>query len=188
VHNTGRRPIRIHDQLLFPGEVSLSLGTGYTQMFVQASHHRQHLLEVFVTGLDGAQPVPQHEEPTRAPSQWRLTDAERLVLVVLAQRYLLHEPHPQPLSWRQTAEQLAELQPEAGWSPKRVEHVVCGIRARVSRAGVPRLTRGEVGDPVGNTLNRNLIHELLITTTLVPMDLALIDAAGAYRRPVVTTR
>lgn len=37
------------------------------------------------------------------------------------------------------------------------------------------LTRDEVGEPVGNTLNHNLITELLLTTTLVPPDLAEID-------------
>ncbi|MEK8168822.1 hypothetical protein NKH77_00410 [Streptomyces sp. M19] len=42
---------------------------------------------------------------------------------------------------------------------------------------MPMLTREEVGDPVGNTLNDNLIHALLMSTTLVPQDLALINAA-----------
>jgi hypothetical protein len=40
---------------------------------------------------------------------------------------------------------------------------------------VAGLTRDEVGEPVGNALNHNLITELLLTTTLVPPDLAEID-------------
>jgi hypothetical protein len=58
-----------------------------------------------------------------------------------------------------------------GCAAKRVEHVIYRVRARLSRAGVPGLTREEVSNPVGNTLNHNLIQELLMTTTLVPMDL-----------------
>ncbi|MEE4598003.1 hypothetical protein V2J94_40110 [Streptomyces sp. DSM 41524] len=39
------------------------------------------------------------------------------------------------------------------------------------------LTREEVGEPVGNALNDHLIRALMMPTTLVPPDLALIDAA-----------
>lgn len=47
---------------------------------------------------------------------------------------------------------------------------------RLSRAGgVEGLTREEVGEPVGNTLNHNLIMELLRSTTLVPSDLNLLE-------------
>lgn len=42
---------------------------------------------------------------------------------------------------------------------------------------MPWLTREELGEPVGNALNDNLIRALLTSTTLVPMDLALIDSA-----------
>lgn len=177
VRNMGHRPIRIDGQFLFCGEQPQSLGIGYTQIFVQTTSVRQHLLEVFVTGPGSEWPVTMHTDATEPPTQWQLTETERLVLVVFAQRYLLREPYPQPLSWRQAAEYLADLQPAVGWTAKRVEHVIHRVRARLSRAGVPGLTREEVSDPVGNTLNHNLIQELLMTTTLVPMDLALIDAA-----------
>lgn len=88
--------------------------------------------------------------------------------MVLGQRYLLHDPRPQPLTWKETAAQLAEFQPTAGWGPKRVEHLVTGVRTRLSRNGVPWLTREEIGEPVGSTLNDNLLRELLLSTTLVP--------------------
>ena len=48
------------------------------------------------------------------------------------------------------------------------------MRRRLSSAGVPGLTREEVGEPVGNMLNHNLIGELLRTRTLVPPDLLVL--------------
>jgi pSer/pThr/pTyr-binding forkhead associated (FHA) protein len=50
---------------------------------------------------------------------------------------------------------------------------VSRVRTRMSRGGVAGLTREEVGEPVGNTLNHNLIRELTESTTLVPPDLRL---------------
>ncbi|MFG2465048.1 FHA domain-containing protein [Streptomyces canus] len=178
VSNSGRLPIRCPGaRLLFRDEEPLPLDTGYTPLFVGGSHGREHLLEVFVTGPEGDRPPPRHEDVTRPPRVWALTEQEKLALVVLGRRYLLHEPRPQPLTWRQTAAELAELQPGAGWTDKRVEHLVNGVRTRLSRDGVPWLTREEIGEPVGNALNDHLIRALLASTTLVPMDLALIDAA-----------
>ncbi len=178
VSNHGRLPIRLAGaRLLFREEEAIPLDTGYTPLFVRGSHHREHLLEVFVTGPEGRTPVPMPQDITRPPRTWLLTDEERLALVVLGQRYLLHDLRPQPLTWKETAAQLASLQPSAAWGPKRVEHLVTAVRVRLSRGGVPWLTREEVGEPVGNTLNDNLLRELLLSTTLVPPDLALLDGA-----------
>lgn len=178
VSNAGRLPIRCAGaRLLFPDEEPLPLDTGYTPLFVGGARGREHLLEVFVTGPEDERPVPRHGDVTRPPRVWVLTEPEKLALVVLGRRYLLHELRPQPLTWRQTAAELAGLQPPAGWTDKRVEHLVTGVRVRLSRDGVPWLTREEVGEPVGNALNDHLIRALLASTTLVPMDLALIDAA-----------
>lgn len=175
IENTGRLPLRLPGgRLLFAEEEPVPLDEGYTPVFVRGSNDREHLLEVFVTGPDGGRPAARHRDATQQPVLWRLDDDERLVLTVLGQRYLLHEHRPQPLSWRQAADQLAELRPDAGWTPKRVEHAVAGVRTRMSRGGVPGLTREEVGEPVGNALNDNLIRELVLSTTLVPPDLALL--------------
>jgi hypothetical protein len=175
IRNTGRLPVRLPGgRLLFAEEEPVPLGDGYTPVFVRGSSGREHLLEVFVTGADGGRPAARHREATQQPVLWRLDDDERLVLVVLGQRYLLHEHRPQPLSWRQAADQLAEIQPAAGWTPKRVEHAVTAIRTRMSKGGVSGLTREEVGEPVGNALNDNLIRELVLSTTLVPPDLELL--------------
>lgn len=176
VSNTGIRPLRVAGRrYLFPGEDPLPLPQGYTPLFVGGSRRREHLLELYVTGSEGVRPVARHGDPTEPPESWRLERDERLALIVLGQRYLWHDFHPQPLTWQQTARQLAEFEPGAAWTAKRVEHLVVGVRNRLSMAGVPGLTRNEVGEPVGNTLNRNLLTELMLSATLVPRDLALLD-------------
>ncbi|QWF82882.1 FHA domain-containing protein [Amycolatopsis sp. CA-230715] len=176
IANTGKLPIRLPgSRLLFGDEEPVPLAEGYTPLFVRGSHNREHLLEAYVTGSTGIKPPPRHAEITQPPRTWLLQADERLALIVLGQRYLLHELRPQPLSWRQAAAQLALLHPDAGWTAKRVEHVVVAVRNRLSRGGVPGLTREEVGEPVGNTLNDNLLKELLLSTTLVPPDLTLLD-------------
>ncbi|MGW5645623.1 FHA domain-containing protein [Saccharopolyspora sp. NPDC003752] len=177
VHNTGRLPVRFPgSRLLFADDEPVPLTTGYTPLFLSGSSGREHLLELYVAGPDGQPPASKHSDPTQPPRTWKLSPTEKLLLVVLGQRYLMHEAYPQPLSWRQAAEHLAELQPDAGWTAKRVEHDVVDVRTRLSKGGVPGLTRDEVGEPVGNTLNHNLIRELMESTTLVPPDLRVLDA------------
>ncbi|MEK8172054.1 hypothetical protein NKH77_30475 [Streptomyces sp. M19] len=134
-----------------------------------------------MTGPEDEPPTPLPGDVTRPPRVWWLSAEEKLALVVLGQRYLLHHPRPQPLTWEQTYRQLSELRPDAGWTKKRVEHAVNDVRARLSDGGVPWLTREEVGEPVGNTLNDNLLRELLLSTTLVPLDLSLIDGRSGAR-------
>jgi hypothetical protein len=173
---TGRLPVRFPGELmLFAGEDPLPLAAGYTPLYVQGSSGREHLIQVYVVGDSGSRPVLRPRDPTHPPRTWKLSPDERLALTVVGQRYLLHDLHPLPLSWRQAADQLAELQPTAGWTAKRVEHLVSNLRARLSRDGVSGLTREEVGEPVGNALNDNLFRELLLTTTLVPRDLKALD-------------
>ncbi|MET7995314.1 FHA domain-containing protein [Amycolatopsis sp. NPDC005232] len=176
MHNTGRLPIRLPgSRLLFPEEEPVPLAEGYTAVFVRGSADREHLLELYVSGADGRRPESRPQDVTEPPRMWRLSPEERLVLVSLAQRYLLQQPYPQPMAWRQVAEQLSELAPGSRWTPKRVEHLVVAVRARLARAGVAGLTREEVGEPVGNSLNDNLVKELLLSTSLVPPDLALLE-------------
>ncbi len=176
VRTVGRLPVRLGGgRLLFQGEDPVPLPEGYTPLFLRGSYGREHLLELYVTGPRGRVPVSRHDDATRPPRTWRLDPDERLALVALGRRYLLHEAYPQPLAWRQAAELLGELRPGEGWTAKRVEHMVTSVRARLSRGGVAGLTRDEVGEPVGNLLNHNLIHELMASTTLVPTDLRLLD-------------
>jgi hypothetical protein len=175
LRNTGRSPIRLSARLLFPGEEPFLLAEGYTPVFVPGSGGREHLLEVYVVGAGGDGPSGHQAGPTIAPATWPLSGDERLALVVLGQRYLLHEPNPQPLTWQQAAEQLAELQPAAAWTAERVEDMVVRVRTRLSSAGVTGLTDEDVAGPVGNVLNHNLIAELVHSATLVPLDLSRLD-------------
>lgn len=176
VRNTGGLPIRLPgSQLLLRGQQE-PLPVAYTPLFIRSGCNREHLLEVRVTGpvLGGCLDM-QFDDSTRAPMIWQLSNRERLVLVALGQRYLRHEAYPQPLSWSNVAMELARVQPAENWTAKRAEHVVSSVRARLVERGVAGLTRDEVGEPVGNALNHNLIMELLLSTTLVPPDLRLLD-------------
>jgi hypothetical protein len=151
VSNTGQRPIRLpKSQWLFANEAAIPLAEGYTPLFVPGARDREHLLEVYVTGI--------RPDVTGPPGTYALSAEERLVLVVLGQRYLLHEANPKPLTWQQAAATLAELRPEAGWTSRKVEHRVAAVAQRLSHAGVP-----------------DLLRELVRSTTLVPPDLAVLD-------------
>ncbi len=175
VRNLGTVPIRFPGAaLLLSGQEEL-LPVAYTPLFIRTEPGREHLLEVRIAGSSARPSAACHDQITQSPATWELSDRERLVLVVLGQRYLFHEAHPAPLSWSQVAAQLAELQPQVGWTAKSAEHVVGAVRKRLARRGIPDLTRDEVGEPVGNTLNHNLLLELLLSTTLVPPDLRLIN-------------
>jgi hypothetical protein len=179
ISTLGRLPLRLPEsRLLFRQDEPVPLPAGYTPLFVRGSHERLHLLEVHVQPRDGNRPLIDHHAPTRPPRTWHLTSVEKRVVVVLAQRYLLHEVHPIPLSWRQVAEHLNEIRPADDWNHKKVERVVAEVRNRLSGNGVSGLTREEVGEPIGNTLNHNLIRELMESTTLVPPDLRILDHDG----------
>ncbi|MFE7503764.1 hypothetical protein [Promicromonospora sp. NPDC057488] len=174
--NTGHRALQLpHSLMLFPEDDPHPVDPGYTPVFVSGTARRQHLLELYVTGDDGRRPRPAPNSATLRDKPWALSSDERLALVSLAQKYLLHEAYPQPCTWQQVAADLSGMQPSQQWTSKRAEHLVAGVRRRLSRGGVPGLTREEVGEPVGNMLNHNLVMELLQTRTLVPPDLLLLD-------------
>ncbi|GIG68113.1 FHA domain-containing protein [Phytomonospora endophytica] len=177
IRNTGRLPIEI------PGEPMLLSGhespikSGYTPMLITSRRRPAHLLEIHLVGYGRGD---SHEEPhaeTRPPEVYDLRLPERLVLASLAQRYLRGERHPQPVTWRQVADDLNALPDGRSWSAKSVEHIVSQLRERLAsgRDPIPGILRGEVGEPVGNVLNHNLIQALLRTSTLIPEDLKLID-------------
>jgi hypothetical protein len=156
---------------------------GYTPLLIGVSGDRRHLLEIrVVNGSSGSGRAVQPEDRTEPPPDvYCLSRRERLVLTVLAQRYLRQEPYPQPVSWQQVAEDLDRLAPGEGWTRKRAEHVVSGVRERLAGThGVAGLLRDDgIGEPVGNTLNHNLIQALLTTTTLLPEDLESLTAGDA---------
>ncbi|MGI9003381.1 MAG: FHA domain-containing protein [Pseudonocardia sp.] len=175
VRNVGCRPMRLPSGELFTNGDPVPLATGYTPLFVTGSQGRQHLLELYVVGPGGDRPRARPNHETLRPTIWPLTADELIAVIVLGQRYLRHEPNPQPLCWQQAAEELALLDPEGDWTAKRLEHKVVKVRHRLSSRGVYGLLTSEVPKPVGNQLNDNLIRELVRSTTLVPTDLSRLD-------------
>ena len=175
--NTGRGPIELpQSRWLRPSEEPIPLAGGYTTLHVLGSRDRNHLVELYVAGVDGLAPTIRHSSVTRPTRPWQLTADERLALVALGQRYLHNDPGPQPLTHQQVAELLAELRADPKWTKKKVEQIVDKVRKRLAGRGVEGLLREEVGEPVGNTLGVNLIKELLRSMTLTPNDLDLIDS------------
>ncbi|MEV0643766.1 FHA domain-containing protein [Phytomonospora sp. NPDC050363] len=176
IRNTGRLPIEIPGApMLLSGHEAL-ISPGYTPMLIASRRRPSHLLEIHVVGSG---PTDSSEDPhveTRPPDVYDLSLVERMVVTALAQRYLRQEPHPQPVSWRQVADDLNRLPDGRTWTPKSAEHKVGGVRERLAsgRDPIPGILREEVGEPVGNVLNHNLIQALLRTATLIPEDLALL--------------
>jgi hypothetical protein len=177
LRNEGRLPIYLPDDLMVLSGHELPMAPGYTPVFINTPARRSYLLEIHVAGPvgDAADEIPQL--PTREPDVYQLSEDERLVLVVLAQRYLRQERYPQPVSWKQVAEDLNRIAENREWTPKIAAHLVGTVRERLAaaRTPVPGILRDDgVGEPVGNVLNHNLIRALLKNTTLMPTDLELL--------------
>lgn len=175
IRNEGRVPIRLPRSTLLVAGQEVPLAEGYIPLFIRTAPQREHLIEVRIVGRSrtGASARPSDETVPR--QSWEINDTERLVLTALAQRYLRQDAHPQPLSWRQVDAELNTLAGREEWRHNRAANVVAAVRRRLTKAGVPGLTLDDVGDPVGNALNHNLIQELLESTTLMPPDLRLLS-------------
>jgi hypothetical protein len=172
ISNEGTQPIRVADSyLLYRGEDPIPLDTGYTPLLIRGSERREHLLEVFVTTAQRSGPTPRHRHETHHGIPYALSVEEKLALIVLGQRYLRREPYPQPLTWKETAKLLTELQPGMGWKQRRVEELVAEVRHRLTLLGVDGLMAQDVPPPIGNMLNHNLFQELMVSGTLTPNDL-----------------
>ncbi|WP_203658139.1 FHA domain-containing protein [Actinocatenispora rupis] len=174
VRNEGRLPIQLPgDSLLLSGH-ELLMDPGYTPLLIGSPRRRTHLLEVHVVAPAAVDAAVGPRTPTRSPDGHDLSPVERLVLAALAQRYLRQERYPQPVSWKQVADDLNAATPGRTWTRKAAEHVVGRVRERLA-ATVPGVLRDDgVGEPVGNTLNHNLIQALLRSATLLPADLHLL--------------
>ena len=177
LRNIGKLPIRLVDESMVLTGHELALKSGCTPLLVGAPAHRVHLVEVHVAGYPrpGAETGP--DTPTRSPDEYELSEAERMAVVAVAQRYLRQDPSPQPVSWAQAADDLSRA-PGVGrkWTARSIEHVVGAVRQRLAtgRSPIPGILRGEMPEPVGNTLNHNLITALLRSATLTPQDLDLL--------------
>src|SRR5882757_9891116 len=99
LRNLSRLPIQLPGDSLLLAGCEIALTGGYLPLFMGASRHRQHLVEIYLAGLSPADDGVTSGSPTVLPTQYELGEVERLVLTALAQRYLRQESRPQPLSW-----------------------------------------------------------------------------------------
>ncbi|MEV0197368.1 FHA domain-containing protein [Nonomuraea sp. NPDC050691] len=174
LYNLGKLPIRFPGGRLVLAGQRATLPAAHTPLFIVAPE-QEHLLEVrIVMTPPSSGPENRQEADTRDPTGWDLSPNERLVLTCLAQRYLLPEPWPQPLTWAQVEDELRVLRPGEGWTAKRAAHIVTQTRKRLS-AKVPGLLEEEIPPPLGNALNHNLITALLTSATIGASDLRLLD-------------
>ncbi|MFC7099460.1 hypothetical protein ACFQQB_02560 [Nonomuraea rubra] len=96
LRNTGQQLLRLpRGRLMHAATKAFPLAPGYTPVFVRGSGFREHLVELYVTGHDEER-APRRRAATLPPRRWPLDDDERLLLVVLGQRYLLYEEGPRP--------------------------------------------------------------------------------------------
>ncbi|QFG21980.1 hypothetical protein [Actinomadura sp. WMMB 499] len=192
--NSGRLPIRFPDRLLLGGQ-DAELPAEYTPLFILGPDER-HLLETRIAarprsgladppgtgaaelceaGTADRDVVTPDDREALLDGRGLESEVEHLVLVALARRYLAQAPNPTPLTWVQVAEEMARVQPDAGWNWRRVARVVEKVRKRLSPR-IPGLLEEEIPPPIGNALNHNLIDALLVRTTLVQSDLLLLEA------------
>ncbi len=178
LRNTGQQLVRLpRGRMLHLSTDPVPLDTGYTPLFVKGSGYREHLVELYVAGHDDQGPVSRRRAETVRPETWARDDDERLLLVVLGQRYLLYEEEPRPLSYAVAAKQLAYLRPDGNRTERRIEHRVEAVRRRLHHTGFRYPVRHDKsqGRPADNSLLHNLIKGLVESTTLVPPDLDLME-------------
>lgn len=183
LRNTGQQLVRLpRGRMMHLATEPIPLATGYTPLFVKGSGYREHLVELYVAGHDDQGPVSRRQAETVRPETWSLDDDERLLLVVLGQRYLLYEEDPRPLTYRQAAERLGYLRPDAQWNERRIEFRIEAVRRRLHGTGFkyPLLHDKSEGRPADNSLLHNLIRGLVESTTLVPPDLELMEDDEAW--------
>ncbi|MEV0612717.1 FHA domain-containing protein [Nonomuraea sp. NPDC050404] len=176
LRNVGRQLLRLpKGRMMHTTTEALPLAPGYTPVFVRGSGYREHLVELYVSGPDDER-APRRRAETLPPKRWPLDDEERLLLVVLGQRYLLYEEGPRPLSYRQAAEQLGYLRPGDEWRERRVENRIEVVRRRLDAGGFPYpLTHDKAAGGPSDNLLHNLLRGLVESTTLVPPDLDLLE-------------
>lgn len=182
MRNTGRLPIRMPREAMLLSDHEMPVEPGYLPLLIGRPRGREHLLELRLLGNRVAgDTVSSPGRPTKWPTTYRLDDMERLVLTALAQRYLNNEPHPQPVAWKQVVDDLnrvAARRPNGrDWNQRAAANIVYRVRERLSSGTdpLPLPDSGDLGEPLGNTLNHLLIRALLESTTLLPTDLALLD-------------
>jgi hypothetical protein len=186
LRNTGQQLVRLpRGRMMHISTEPIPLTTGYTPLFVKGSGYREHLVELYVAGHDDQGPVSRRRAPTVRPEIWALDDDERLLLVVLGQRYLLYEEDPRPLTYSMAAKQLILLRPDEGWTERKVEYRIEAVRKRLHKTGFryPLMHDKSEGRPNDNGLLHSLLKGLVESTTLAPPDLDLVEDDSAWPEP-----
>lgn len=178
LRNEGKLPIQLPDATLLLRHSEVEIASGYTRLIIESPKRRSHQIDVCVVSAVRPDPeVPDHMR-TADDTVYDLSELERLVVTALAQRYLRQERYPQPVSWKQAADDLNRAETTGRlWSVKSAEHVISALRKRlaVGRSPIPGILRDDgIPEPVGNTLNHNLIQALLKSAALMPNDLHLL--------------
>ncbi|MCX4884242.1 FHA domain-containing protein [Streptomyces sp. NBC_00847] len=186
LRNTGQQLVRLpRGRMMHLATEPIPLATGYTPLFVKGSGHREHLVELYVAGHDDQGPLSRRRAETVRPETWALEDDERLLLVVLGQRYLLYEEDPRPLTYATGAKQLAYLRPDGNWTERKIEYRIEAVRRRLHNTGFryPLMHDKSQDRPSDNGLLHNLLKGLVESTTLVPPDLDLMEDDAAWPDP-----
>ncbi|MFI5715587.1 hypothetical protein [Nocardia sp. NPDC051750] len=177
IRNKGKLPIQLPGDVMLLSGHDMPIESGYTPLFIGSPKSGPHLLEVHVVGARNPRAADQQHTRTRPPDIYELSPDERLVLTALAQRYLRQERFPQPVTWNQAAADLNRAPGGRHWTWRGAAHIVGALRERLSMGPDPipgiRVEDG-IGEPVGNTLNHNLIKAMLASATLMPEDLLLL--------------
>jgi hypothetical protein len=185
LRNEGRLPIQMPGQEPLLRRHEILMTAGYSPLTIETPHRRSYWIEVHVAGFpppDGDADSQASTISTVSSRVYDLSATERLVITALAQRYLRQERYPQPVSWKQVADDVSRADPRRECTPKGAAHIVAAVRRRLSggRHPIPGpLSEDEIGEPVGNTLNHNLIQALLKGVTLLPQDLYLLGEEEA---------
>ena len=183
VRTLGGRPVQVGTEVLRRGDEPLPLAEGCTALLVEGENPRdRHLVRVRVLGT--VERPPRRVASGTIPVHcFRLYPTERLVLTAIAEAHLRRNQDPQPLTARSAADRLAVLQPEAGWTHRKVEHLVRHVRERLSGQGVEGLVPEPGCTGFDNAYRRNLIDVLVGSGTLGATDLDLLRPRA---RPAAT--
>ncbi|WP_133900508.1 FHA domain-containing protein [Actinophytocola oryzae] len=168
IRNGGKLPIRMPDNAPLLSAHEAPLPGGYTPLYIQGE--QLHVVEVLVSDgrrRRGAVSPQTSTGNLRLP----LTRREWLVLVAMFADVLAREDQAMPNSWNGTAKLLNTVPGQSGWTDRKAENVVDGVRQRLTSAGIERLTRETAPS---EALKANLARVLLDTGTLVPDDLRVL--------------
>ncbi|WP_236791048.1 hypothetical protein [Amycolatopsis sp. GM8] len=170
LRNGGRLPIRIPDVVAVLQQHEATLPPGYTPLYIQGTH--LHVVEVLVSA--GQRPGgPVRPETGTRELGLPVTDRERLVLVALLRYVLARADNAHPLSWKETSRVLNEVPGQRGWTERKAENVVDGIRHKLTGLGIAGLTTDTAAP---EAIKGNLMRALLDSATLVPPDLRLLQS------------